>query len=300
MKIFNLFSSKILIGAFFLVGGVLFIPNTTFSSSITVSSTSAVSALDITILEVYLDTEGQVFNSVDGSIVLSDEHGGNFEIREISLANSVFTMWPRKPSLESNNTINFIGGVPEGVVGERLLLFKIIVKINQPGIFKATLLEGISYLNDGLGTPSTISPKMSEITIGAPREESQNKWEEIISNDNNAPLPFEISLMQDVNLYDGNKFISFETFDKESGISHYEVREGANPAVRTGTTYVLIDQKNKVDIVVTAYDKAGNFQVSTLKGGSSINWTSIVVVVLLAYLIKKIVVKIRNRKNKNV
>jgi hypothetical protein len=298
MKIFNLFSNKALLITFFLGSALLFIPNTTFSSSIAVSSVSSVSALDTTILEVYLDTEGETLNTVEGSLMLSDEHGGDFEIREISVANSVFTMWPRKPSLEDNNTLDFIGGVPDGVVGDRLLLFKIIVKINQPGIFKASLVDGISYLNDGQGTPTPISPRISEIVIGSAREEAQNKWEEIISNDNNAPLPFEISIIQDIHLYEGKKFISFETFDEQSGISHYEVREGVNPAVRTGTSYVLIDQKNKVDIVVTAYDKAGNFQVSTLKGGSPINWSAIILIVLIIIIVKVTITRLRNRKNK--
>lgn len=68
-------------------------------------------------------------------------------------------------------------------------------------------------------------------------------------------LFLKITLAQDENLYDGKKFISFETTDKESGISHYEVKEGAYPIVRAEMNYVLIDQKGKSDITVTAYNK---------------------------------------------
>ena len=46
--------------------------------------------------------------------------------------------------------------------------------------------------------------------------------------------------------------------DQQSGIDHFEVAEGNYPAVRTGGTYVLVDQSETTPLLVTAYDKAGN------------------------------------------
>lgn len=277
---------------------LVFLPKTIFSASINVSSIDMVSAGDTTILEVYLDTEGQVINSIDGSISLSDEHNGNFEIRDLNLVNSAFSMWPRKPSAEEGHKISFIGGVPGGISGNRVSLFKIIVKINESGNFSITPNKVTIYLNDGLATALDITKNVSIIKINEKKTEIKDKWEEVISNDNNAPMPFNIELLQDVNIYDGKKFISFEAIDIESGISHYEVREGNYPAVRTGNSYVLIDQINDTDLTVTAYDNAGNFQVSNLKQKDPINWLGIFVVIIIVLLLKKVIKRIRKGKNK--
>lgn len=278
----------------------LFTPVYSYAASMKASSGSTIRAGDTSVIEVYVDTEGQQINSVEGSIILSDEHQGNFQIQDISLAQSSFTLWPRKPSLESNHTISFVGGVPGGVIGDRILLFKVIVKINAPGAFTISPNNMQAYLHDGLGTALPIPVKNSVITVGEADTSPQNKWEEIVSNDNQAPNPFVVELIQDANLFEGKKFISFETTDGESGISHYEVREGTYPSVRTGTTYVLIDQKSHQDIIVTAYDKAGNFQVAVLSQKDSINWKSIIIVVLGIVLVRMIIKKILRKRHKKI
>lgn len=275
-------------------------PRLVGAAVISASTDSSVSAMDTAIVNVFINTEGQNINSVDGSISLSDEHGGNFEVRDISLVDSVFTMWPRKPSLEAGQKIYFVGGVPGGVKGDKLLLFRIIVKINASGNFSVSPNKLVAYLNDGSGTGVNISGSNSLIVVGKAKSEPQDKWKEIVSNDNVAPEPFTINVVQDKNLFDGRKFLSFETFDSGSGVSYYEVQEGKNPPVKTGNTYMLIDQAGKVDIVVTAYDKAGNFQIATLKVNKGINWLAIafyVVILSILYMAILRIIKIKKRKN---
>jgi hypothetical protein len=280
---------------------IVFIPSTIFAASINISSGDKVGAGDTGVIDIYLNTEGQNINSIDGSVVLSDEHDGNFEVKDLSLSNSAFTMWPRKPSLENGHKIYFVGGVPGGVNGERVLLFKIVVKINETGDFKITPNQLVAYLNDGLGTSVKIPENSSIISIGKSGDEIKDKWKEIVSNDNIAPEPFEIILSEDPNLFDGKKFIFFDTTDAQSGIAYYEVREDGFPPVRATTNYVLINQDKDVDIIVTAYDKAGNFQVATLKMKGSINWLGIVValaIIITSYQILKRVVKKRKKHAK--
>lgn len=287
-KFYIIFFSLIMFGS----------PNSSFAATIKVSTENSIFAGDTSILYVYLDTEGQVVNSVDGSLTLLDEHNGNFEVQEISLANSVFTMWPRKPSLEIDNTISFVGGSPEGLSGNMLLLYKVIVKINAPGEFSVTPNEVTVYLHDGQGSSLKTNSDVSKIVVGESRGSAQNKWQEIVSKDNTAPRAFTIDLLHDPVLYDGKKFILFETTDTESGVNYYEVKEGDYPFVRSGTTYVLIDQDSDKDIVVIAYDKAGNFQTSTLKQKAPINWLGVVVAVLVIVLIRKMVRRFRRKTNK--
>lgn len=275
------------------------VPSKIFAASISVSSGNTVSAGDTSVVEVYFNTEGQNINSIDGSIFLSDEHNGNFEVKDLSLSNSIFSMWPRKPSLEDGHKISFVGGIPGGVNGEHLLLFKAIIKINQTGDFKITPSNLTAYLNDGLGTAIKIGENSSTISIGVPGSEPKDKWKEIVSNDNIAPEPFQITLAQDANLFDGRKFILFDTTDAQSGIAYYEVREGDYPAVRATTNYILINQEKNVDIIVTAYDKAGNFQVSTLKSKEPIHWLAILISLLIIIVIYQILKKIINKRKKN-
>ncbi|QQR50400.1 hypothetical protein IPF86_00560 [Candidatus Nomurabacteria bacterium] len=256
------------------------LPVTSYAVAIRASSNSALVAGDTSIIDIYLDTEGEQINSVDGSLTLSDTHNGNFEIKDLSVVNSVFTLWPRKPSLEEGN-INFVGGLPGGVSGDKLLLFKVIVKINQPGDFTIKPSSVTAYLNDGLGTPSTVVKDISIISVRVANESNIDKWQEIISNDNIPPEAFTVEVLQDSYLYDGKKFLSFETTDGQSGISYYEVREGTNPGVRSGSHYVLINQTQDVDVTVLAYDKAGNFQTATVVSKEPINWVAIVVSVLI-------------------
>jgi hypothetical protein len=278
----------------------LYIPRYAFAASIHASANSEVFSGDTGIIEIFLDTEGETVNSIDGSIVLSDEHNGNFEVKDLSTVGSVFSLWPRKPSLEESNKIYFVGGIPGGVKGDRLLLFKVVVKINDEGKFLVKPGKIVVYKNDGLGTEISITKDSSSISVGSPNKTPTDRWKEVISNDNIAPEPFSISLIQDVNLFDGKKFVSFETNDRESGISYYEVKEGNYPVVRTGTTYVLIDQDKNVDVTVTAYDKAGNFQISILKEKEGIHWVSIIVSVLVIVLVYKIIKRIRKNKKRNV
>lgn len=274
---------------------IFIVPNRIFAANMDISAGDTVSASDTSIISVFLNTEGQLINSIDGSIKLSDQNNGNFEIKDINLANSVFTIWPRKPSLQDGHSIVFVGGVPGGLSGSRLLLFQVIVKINEPGEFKITPKDTIVYINDGLGTPIEIEEEIFTIIVGEEKGEPQNEWQEIISKDNTAPLPFKVTLMQDEYIYEGRKFIAFETVDTESGISYYEVKEGGYPSVRSGTNYILIDQDNSAEIVVTAYDKAGNFQVSTLKKNEPIHWESILLALLIIFLIFGITKWIKGR-----
>lgn len=283
-----------------LFGLVFFLPKVSFGATISASSMSSVSAGDTTIIDVYLDTEGQVVNTIDGFVSLSYGQDDNFEIKEISLANSSFTIWPRKPSLESGHKIYFVGGIPGGLNTDRALLFKIIAKLNSPGDFTIKPENLTAYLNDGLGTAIKITKDSSVVKISSANGEPKDSWKEIVSNDNVPPARFEVKIIKDENLFDGRKFAYFETTDDGSGIDRYEVREGNGPSVRSGTSYVLINQEKDLDLVVTAYDKAGNYQIATLKNKQPINWAGILVsvalVLVLTSIIKK-VLKIVRRKN---
>lgn len=65
------------------------------------------------------------------------------------------------------------------------------MKINQPGDFTIKPSSVTAYLNDGLGTPSTVVKDISIISVRVANESNIDKWQEIISNDN---IPQRLSL----------------------------------------------------------------------------------------------------------
>lgn len=259
------------------------VPTKTLAARITAAATDTIAVKDTAIIQVFLDTEGEKINVVDGSVTLTDEHGGDFQIKELSVAGSAFSLWPRSPSIDLNSkTISFVGGAPAGLSGSHLLLFKIIASFNQAGAVTVSPSHLTAYLNDGNATSRTITTTSSKITIAPAAADTNDAWKMVVAKDNIPPLPFTITVVQDPTANDGKKFITFNTTDADSGIDYYEVVEGSLPPVRSGTTYVLVNQDRADQITVIAYDVAGNFRTATLQKKHTTIWIVVGLIILIA------------------
>lgn len=266
----------------------VFLSQTAQAVSVTPYASGDIRAKDVFVVDVVMKTDGQEVNTVEGELVIADRTN-NFEIRDISIAGSGLTMWPRKPSLSiDGKTISFAGGIPAGIAGE-VPLFKVIIFTRNAGELRVTPRAVTAYANDGKGTALSVSPVEKIVTI-APEDRSvgsKDEWVKTVSNDNTAPQPFEISLHQDASLYGGNKFLSFPALDNESGISYYEVQEGNSLPVRTGDQYVLVNQGKMEVVTVTAYDASGNARIGIFDGRQPINWYAIVFWVIILFIIRQ-------------
>ena len=129
---------------------------------------------------------------------------------------------------------------------------------------------------------------------------SNNEWSEVVTKDKVPPENFVITFGQDASVYEGKKFISFETTDALSGMDYFEVKEGENSPVKTGSPYVLKDQSGKSKIQVIAYDKAGNSKISTWNPSVTTKNNLILILVSLVIIISAIifVIKILLKKMK--
>jgi hypothetical protein len=289
--------NKIIITSLFLIFSFFVSVSKTEAAFIYTKTTEDIGARDVFVIDVMIDTEGTALNAVEGNIILSNK-ATNIEVRDLSVAGSALNLWPRKPSLsEKGDSISFVGGSPDGILGKNILLFKIVASVPK----ESRLISGkdiLVYANDGKGVPVSALVKADPIAISLPKTKPIDVWRDVISNDNTPPEPFIISLQQDETLYDGKKFINFSTTDLNSGVSFYEVKEGGRELVRTGETYVLVDQKNKNNIIVIAHDNAGNVRISELNIKSKdINWKIVIIwVVVLSIVLKsrKIFRKIKN------
>jgi hypothetical protein len=265
-----------------------------YAATVLTQVTGEVHAKDVFIIEVSVDTEGQKINAIEGDIFLGDTTG-NFEIRDVTIAGSGFTLWPRKPSLSARgDTVSFMGGVPGGVVGP-VSLFKIVIFAKNPSELRVTPKDIVAYVDDGKGT--AVSVKSQDMIVGVlpPSSKANDAWRTMVSTDNIAPEIFDIVLYQDPTLYEGKKFLSFSATDGQSGIAYYEVQEDGALPVRTGDQYVLVNQDATKEVVVTAYDIAGNARAGTYVSDKGVNW-SIVGLGTLILLIIFYARKMRRKK----
>ena len=274
---------------------------------------------DIFIVEIRLDTEGEIINAIRVSLDFPSDILG---VEDFSKGNSVLTLWPREPVFGQNTgLISFSGGVPGGYWGNNGLLGKIIFKAKIVGgetSYNIGFLDdSMVLLNDGLGTETDLNKIGATLTILPGMGEEKNPWQEEIEKDDILPEPFKIELSQNSTIFEGKYFITFSTVDKQTGIDHYEVLEAEKAGwlrklpwwkkeewKAAESPYVLENQKLTSDIKVKAIDKAGNYWMEVLEAQNKpekkqelyITLTLILVVIVLIWVIIKVARKKRKHE----
>lgn len=276
---------------------IMFLPSLAFSSNVYIDSEHQDFYVgDSIVFNVHVDSEGKDINVVEGNISL-EYLPGTAHVNNLILADSGFSLWPQKPSLSGDGKkISFVGGTTQGLNSKDAVVFKIILNLEKEGQIILNPNNFSIYLNDGDGTRDTV--KMDKLIINVlpknPENQATNDWHNIVSTDKKSPEPFEITVGQNESIFDGQKFLSFNTVDDESGVAYYEVRENDLPVARSSNTYVLQEQTKPVKVVVTAYDSAGNKRESVYNSKSP-NYLAYIIIFIIAlvFIFKKI------RRNKN-
>lgn len=226
---------------------------------------------DTFLVEIKIDTE-ECINIVKANLSFPQDI---LDAIDFSQGESILTLWVKSPTIDqSKGEISFIGGIPGGYCG-RLpgdpgvsnLLGKIIFKVleikeNQQAEVKFLDTSQV-LLNDGFGTPAKLTTEGAVFnTLAEKLEIPKDEWQEVIKNDLIHPEPFEIEIHQDPLIFEGKYFIVFSTTDKQTGIDHYEVKEGKKDWEEAESPYLLKDQSLKSIIKVKAIDKAGNKRIA--------------------------------------
>jgi hypothetical protein len=300
----NYIFKKYLVASLVLAFVFSFFPGIASAASIYFETTRTnVSVGDTFIVSAKIDAKGTSINSVEGDVVL-ESNNENLVVNDFSLAKSIFSLWPRTPSLSKDgNTISFVGGVPGGFNLDKAILFNIVVEADKEGSVKISPKNMAIYANDGKGTRVPVDFTSLDIKI-SPKSEinaSVNEWNSLVASDKINPEKFAIIIGKDNSLFEGKRFAFFTAVDNQSGISYYEVSENGKPAIRSGSMYVLENQdlNSTPNLVVTAYDKAGNKTISTYSSpgitffGFSLKFIVIIVIILLIWILVR-----RIRKNK--
>ena len=221
-------------------------------------------------LSLVLDAEGQSVNAIDIKLLAPKL----LKIKNISKSGSMIQLWVSEPSF-SGGTINLTGGIPSGTTTSKGTIAKITFEAMAIGEGNIALVPGSAVLlNDGQGTKLDLKtaggpvfqviPRPKEIITVSPEpqktpaKDDENK--EI--KDNKKPEKFEILIGEDPRVFDGKKFISFFSTDKDSGIDRYEIKEGKGDYKIAQSPYLLSDQGLRSVIRVRAYDGATNYKES--------------------------------------
>ena len=260
---------------------------------------------DTVAVDVYVDTEGQTLNVVEGSINVSSGLN-NISIKELSTANSALNYWVRNPSWsEKDGIISFIGGIPGGFKQGSAQIFRIYLTAKESGEVVFTPAQMKAYANDGLASPVSVSFLPLSIKIdGLTKTIPQDDWKQTLSSDLKAPVGIQVELGQDPSLFDGLKFINMSASDSGSGIDHFEVKEGERSPVRTSESYVLQNQEKLEPITIFAYDKSGNISKKDLvsqkieASSSPVAVYILIFIVLIFALIIFIIYKIIKKRRK--
>lgn len=250
---------------FILAFGTIFLPGPTLASSVYIYTDHSEFFEGATILfSVRIDSEGKNINAIEGEVLL-DHEADVASLANINTSGSIFSLWPEKPLPSEHNTrISFAGGAPGGFTSKDTIIFNFVLRLNKIGQIALSPSNIAAYINDGKGTKDDV--RVRDLVINVLPNKSSAKaiddWSTIFSNDKTAPDPFEIYAGQEDSVFDGKKFLSFNTTDGQSGISYYEVIENGLPPARSSNTYVLQEQSKPVKVTVIAYDAAGNSRES--------------------------------------
>jgi hypothetical protein len=241
---------------------------------------------DTVIVDVKMDADGKNPNVVEGNILIA-VGAEKIEISRLSLAGSVLNYWTQNPSFDQKSSISFVGGAPGGFNQQSGLLFKIVFLAKKEGQVILSPADIKAYDNDGKATPIAVSSNSLNIEIGPKTDvQPKNQWIDVIAGDKMPPEHLIATFGRDDSIFEGKKFFTISAVDDQSGIDYFEVKEGNQPTVRSGETYVLLDQNESSPIAITAYDKAGNHSQVLLKPVKrQINYTVLIIATLIVLLI---------------
>ena len=114
----------------------------------------------------------------------------------------------------------------------------------------------------------------------------RDEWQQELGQDKIPPEAFEVEVHQDALIFEGKYFITFSTTDKQTGLSHFEVKEGERDWQQEESPYLLADQSLQSIIKVKAVDMAGNERIAEyvpeIPKKSFLCWIIILTLILLA------------------
>lgn len=214
---------------------------------------------------VYLNTQGELVNAIEGEIVFPQDL---LRVKDIRNGNSLINFWINGPKFDGK-TIVFSGITPGGIIGKEQKIFSVVFEAVAEGKPEISFKVVSVLKNDASGTKLNSKVSNLHLEIKGLLGDTEPQSEA----DNNPPEEFLPFIGRDKEIYDDKYFIVFSTQDKGVGVDRYEVKEGFWGDYLEGKSpYLLVNQKLDKKIHIKALDKSGNERVVTLKPANYQDW----------------------------
>jgi len=254
------------------------------------------------VVDLYINTEKENINAVEGKIIIPN----NFlTVSEIRSGNSVVNFWVEKPQV-SGNEIIFSGITPGGYVLDEGLVLSLVFKAKKTGLTQINLADFFALKNDGNGTKAKIKTNDLKINIVSLGEFSEK---DVTVFDKEKPETFKPEIGRDENMFENKWFVAFVTQDKGAGISGYEIRESKYKILNFSkwqpaeSPFILNDQDLKSYVWIKAIDQKGNQRTVRLDPVNPVswyanldNWIIIILAIVVFYALRK---KVWKKHSKN-
>lgn len=247
------------------------------------------------LVSVFLNTEGESLNAIEGKIIFPSKF---LEVKEIRSGNSTINFWIEEPNVSVVGEISFSGITPGGLSDSKNFLFSVVYRALENGNGEVRLDELRVLKNDGLGTPAIA--KISPFVFSISKSLSIDVKTIDPIQDLELPENFIPTIESDPNMFDGQYFLVFATQDKLSGINNYKIREGDVGWYNIAESpYLLRNQSLDRRIFIKAIDKAGNIRTVVLEAKNQAPWyrqstifvtiiVIIVLIIIISFLFKKL------------
>ncbi len=139
-------------------------------------------ASDQKTIEVWVNPQSKEMNVVEGTIRFSGPAADGLMVH-VENGQSILPIWPNSPLYNENSqTIEFVGGVPNGFTTEGLL-FRLKLYPTKTGTLEIDYVDGAGYLNDGVGTKEAITSETFMVDLNEAEGEG-------LGNDSSGSLKF--------------------------------------------------------------------------------------------------------------
>lgn len=305
--LFSKFSVVILLSTFyFLFSGSVFAAEISFDTK-----TQEIRLDDQFEVGLFLNTEGEDINAIEGKIVFPTEI---LELKEIKDGNSIINFWIERPSIPKSYILNsksylpYSGIIPGGYQEAKGFLFSVVFRAEKEGEGVISFGPSQALLNDGKGTPAKLVIKDLGFRILDLGDLDSKSYILTPPKDIDPPEIFKPEIAQNSEMFDGKWFLVFATQDKKLGIDRYEVLETRykrqatrkNGWVKAESPYVLKDQKLQSYIYIKAIDRVGNERIAVVAPRYPLRWYEQpliwgIIILLIAVIVYAIWRKFKNK-----
>lgn len=251
-------------------------------------------------VEVFLDTEQNLLNAIEGSVQFSE----TLEFKEVRYAGSVISLWLSAPSEREPGTIDFAGLVPGGfqVTPEKIgrgNLFTLVFKAAERGTASVLLgTDAKAYLNDGEGTSVPLASTGGVFTVATKEGEAKASG---LTADVTSPEEFVPRRESGEPYAMEGRILVFNATDKDSGVSRYEIaRSYIGFLPESMLSWELVSSPYALDaadawkyLYIRASDTAGNARIEVVSPEYA--YVGIGALIVIVALLFGLLYKLRHR-----